>query len=74
MEIKLGHFLEDTAGSFGMGHRVGGGNEEVIHIDDKPSFGNHVSEGVVHESLKCSGRVVETEEHTYITVGLKSPL
>ena len=30
MEVKLGHPLEDTVGSFNMGHGIGGGNEEVI--------------------------------------------
>ena len=42
---------------------VGGVDEEVIHIDDEPSFGNHVAEGVVHKSLKDSGGVGEAEEH-----------
>ena len=50
-------------GSFCMGLRVGGGNEEVVHVDDEPSFSNHVLEGVIHESLECSGRVAETKEH-----------
>ena len=42
---------------------VGGVDEEVIHIDNEPSFGNHVVEGVVHESLEGSGGVSEAEEH-----------
>ena len=42
---------------------VRGVDEEIIHIDNKPSFGNHVAEGVVHESLKGSGGVGEPEEH-----------
>ena len=46
-----------------MGSLVGGEYEEVVHVDDKPSFSNHVSKGVIHEMLKCGGGVVETEEH-----------
>ena len=42
---------------------VRGIDEEIIHIDDKPSFGNHVVEGVVHKSLESSGGVGESEEH-----------
>ena len=42
---------------------VGGVDEEVIHIDDKPSFGNHVAEGVVHEPLESGGGVGKSEEH-----------
>ena len=42
---------------------VGGVDKEIIHIDDKPSFGNHVAEGVVHESLKGGGGVGESKEH-----------
>ena len=36
---------------------------EVIHVDDEPSFSDHVVEGVVHESLEDSGRVGESKEH-----------
>ena len=63
MEVKLGHPLEDVAGSFGMGCGVRGGNEEVIHIDNQPSFSDHVSERVIHESLECGGGVAKTKEH-----------
>ena len=42
---------------------VGGEDKEVIHIDDKPSFCNHIAEGVVHEALKGSGRIGKPEEH-----------
>ena len=35
--------------------RVVGEDEEAIHVDNQPSFSNHVSEGVIHESLE-SGR------------------
>ena len=63
MEVELGHSLEDTASPLSMGFRVRGGNEEVIHIDDEPSLSDHILEGVVHESLECSGGVAKTEEH-----------
>ena len=38
-------------------------DEEVVHVDDKPSFDDHVSEGVVHESLEGGGKVDESEKH-----------
>ena len=46
-----------------MGSLIGGEYEEVIHVDDEPSLSNYVSEGVIHEALKSSRRVVETKEH-----------
>ena len=46
-----------------MGFFVRGEDKEVIHVDDKPSFCNHVSEGVVHELLECHWGVGESEEH-----------
>ena len=42
---------------------VGGVDKEVVHIDDEPSFGDHVVEGVVHETLEGGGGVGEPEEH-----------
>ena len=42
---------------------VRGEDEEVVHVDDKPSLGNHISEGVIHELLECSRGVVKTKEH-----------
>jgi hypothetical protein len=50
-------------GSFLMKFVIGGENEEVIHIDDEPSFSDHVSEGVIHESLEGRGGVGKSEEH-----------
>ena len=38
-------------------------DKEVVHVDDKPSFHNHIAKGVVHESLEGSGRVGESKEH-----------
>ena len=36
---------------------------EIIHINLKPSFRDHVSENVVHEHLECRQRITEAEEH-----------
>ena len=63
MEIKLGCSLENMTSLFSMGLWVRRGNEEVIHVDDKPSLSDHVSERVIHELLECSGGITETEEH-----------
>ena len=63
IEVKLGHTLEDMASLFGMGLGVGGGNEKVVHVDDKPSFSNHVSKRVIHELLECSRGVAKAKEH-----------
>ena len=63
MEIEFGHCLEDMVGSLGMSLQVGGGEKEVVHVDDEPSFNNHVSERVIHEPLEYSRRVAKTKEH-----------
>ena len=42
---------------------VGGIDEEIIHIDNEPSFSNHIVEGVVHEALEGGGGVGKSEEH-----------
>ena len=65
MKVEFCHALEDTTGSVCMDLRVRGGDEEVIHVDDEPSFSDHVSEGVIHESLECGWRVAETKEHDH---------
>ena len=44
VEVEFGHVLEDAMGSFSVCHRVWRGNEEVVHIDDKPPFSDHISE------------------------------
>ena len=49
--------MEDSFGAFSVKVMVGGGDEEVIHVNNKPSFSDHVSVQVVHESLKGSGGV-----------------
>ena len=63
MKVELSHSLEDAAGSLSVGFHVRGGNKEVVHIDDEPSFSDHVSEQVVHEPLECGGGVAKTKEH-----------
>ena len=45
MKVKYSHSLQDMLGAFLMEGGVGGVDKEVIHIDDKPSFGNHIVEG-----------------------------
>ena len=52
MEVQFCHSLKDVFGTFTMGFFVRGEDKEVIHIDDKPSFCDHVSEGVIHEPLE----------------------
>ena len=44
MEVKLSHALEDSSGSFSMGFKVRGGNEEVVHVDDETSLSDHIME------------------------------
>ena len=63
VKVEFCHTLEDMTGSLCMGLRVRGGNEEVVHVDDESSLSDHVSEGVVHESLEHGRRVAETKEH-----------
>jgi len=48
---------------FLMGSGIGGKDKEVVHVDDEPSFRDHISEGVVHESLESGGGVGEAKEH-----------
>ena len=63
MEVQFRHALEDTFGAFAMGVFVRGEDKEVVHIDDEPSFCDHVLEGVVHELLECRWGIGESEEH-----------
>jgi len=48
---------------FFMGGSVGGEYKKIIHIDDEPSFGNHVSKRVIHESLESGEGVHKAKEH-----------
>ena len=63
MKVELSHTLQDMFSAFFMEGGVGGIDEEIIHIDNQPSFSNHVAEGVVHESLEGSGGIGEAKEH-----------
>ena len=63
VEIKFSHTLQDALRTFFVEGGVGGVDEEIIHIDDEPSFGNHVAEGVIHKSLKSGGGVGKSKEH-----------
>ena len=40
-----------------------GVDEEVVHVNDKPSFCNHIPERVRHELLKSGGGVGHAKEH-----------
>ena len=46
-----------------MGDRVRRVDEEIIHVDDKPSFCDHVMEEIVHEGLEGGRGISETKEH-----------
>ena len=48
---------------FTMDILIWGEDEEVIHVNDKPSFYYHISEGVVYESLECHRGVGKSKEH-----------
>ena len=63
MKVELCHTLEDMAGSLSVGFRVRRGDEEVIHVDNQPSFSDHVLEQVIHELLECSRGIAKAEEH-----------
>ena len=63
MKVKFSHPLENVAGSLCVGPRVRRGNKEIVHVDDKPSLSNHVSERVIHESLEYGGGIVKAKEH-----------
>ena len=43
--------------------RIGGVDEEIIHVDNEPSFSDHVAEGVVHEALEGGRGIGEPKEH-----------
>ena len=42
---------------------IGGVDKEVIHVNNEPSFCNHITKGVIHELLEGGRGVGETEEH-----------
>ena len=56
--------LKDSFSSFFVIFVIVEVDEEVVHVNDKPSFCNHISERVGHESLKSGrGGVGHAEEH-----------
>ena len=63
VEVQFRHALEDAFGAFTVGFLVRGEDKEVVHINDKPSFGNHVTERVVHEPLECGRGIGKSKEH-----------
>ena len=50
-------------GSFSVSLWVRGGNEEIVHVDNEPSFCDHITEGVIHELLECGRGVIKSKEH-----------
>ena len=38
-------------------------DEKIIHVDNQPSFGDHILEGIVHESLESGRGITQAEEH-----------
>ena len=58
-------------GAFLMEGGVRGEDKEVVHVDNKPPFSDHIMKRVIHELLEGSGRVGEAEEHN---CGFKQPL
>ena len=63
MKVEFGHALENAFRAFFVEGGVGGVDKKIIHVDDKPSFGNHIAEGVVHEALEGGGGIGESEKH-----------
>ena len=63
VKVEFCHTLENAFCAFLMEGGVGGVDEKIVHVDNEPSFGNYIAEGVVHESLKGCGGVGESEEH-----------
>ena len=60
-----------TVGWVWVGFLIGGEDEKVVHVNDEPSFGDHVTEGIIHETLECGRGVGEAEQHE---CGFKEPL
>ena len=53
-----------------MGGGVRGVNEQVVHVNDKPSFRNHIAKQIVHKMLKSGWGVSKAKEHY---CGFKEP-
>ena len=63
MKIQLSHMLEDMTSLFSVSFQLWRDDGEVVHVDDKPSLSNHVTELVIHELLECCRRVAKVKEH-----------
>ena len=63
MKVEFCHVLENALRTFLVEGGVRGVDEEIIHVDNEPSFSNHIVKGVVHESLKGGRGVGKSEEH-----------
>ena len=46
-----------------MSGSIGGVDKEVIHVNNEPSFCDHITKGVIHELLEGGRGVGKTEEH-----------
>ena len=63
MKIFILHPVQYLAGSFLAVLKVFSEHQNIIHVDDQPSFSDHVSESGVHECLEGRQRVASPEEH-----------
>ena len=63
MEVFLLHSLKYPLGSFLEFFQSFSTYQDIVHVDDEPSFCDHVSEGGVHNSLEGRWRVALAEEH-----------
>ena len=48
---------------FSVGGGIGRIDKKVVHVDNEPSFCDHIMKEVVHESLKGGRRIGKTKEH-----------
>ena len=63
VKVKFCHALENAFRAFFVEGGVRGVDKKIVHVDDEPSFGNHIAEGVIHEALEGGGGVGKSEEH-----------
>ena len=63
MEIFFLHPFKYLFGSFLAFFFSFGEYQDIIHVDDQPSFGYHVSESQVHEGLKGWRGIALPKEH-----------
>ena len=63
VEVFLLHPIKYPSHSFLTFFQGFGEYKDIVHVDDQPSFHDHVSKGGVHESLEGKQRVALSEEH-----------